>query len=207
MEMRLNLATRPLENTRRFVFLSGAAGAVLLLLLFFLTAQTYRTWKENREMREEISRLQSDVSGFQTERRDLESTFKTDETKRVMDRAAFLNSLIEQRSFPWTRIFMDLERLLPAGARVISLAPKRQEGRIELRMVVGAQNDAAKVKFLKALEEAPEFERVVVNSERRKDQNGGAGEDPLTIDLAALYRLQEPAAKPKQASLAQKGAS
>ncbi len=206
MEIRLNLATRPLENTRRFVALSGIAGVALLALFVFLSTESVRIWKENREMREEMGRLQNDMADFRSQRRELEDVFKHDDTKRVMDRAAFLNGLIEQRSFPWTRIFMDLERLLPSGARIISLAPKREEGRVELRMIVGAQNDESKVKFLKALEEAAEFERIVVNSERRKEagQSGG-GEDAITLELDARYRTQGPApAKP--AAPAQKGA-
>lgn len=197
MEIRLNLATRPLENFRRFVFVCGTIGALLLGWFYFLGVQAYRTWNENKVMREEMARLQSDLREFRTQRKELEEFFRRDETKRVMDRAAFLNGLIEQRSFPWTRIFMDLERLLPAGARVVSLAPRREEGRIELRLVIGAQNAASKVKFLKALEEAPQFERVVVNSESRKEGTA-AGEDPVSIELAARYRAFEdaPAKKP-----------
>ncbi len=206
MEMRLNLASRPLENTRRFLFLSGLAGGVLLILLAVLSVQSFHTWKENREMREEMGRLQSELSDFRSQRRELEEVFKRDGTKRILDRAAFLNGLIEQRSFPWTRIFMDLERLLPPGTRIISLAPRREEGRIELHMTVGAQNDASKVKFLKALEEAPEFERIVVNAEARKERTQGGEADPVTFDLDARYRMQDSPAPAKRAALAQKGA-
>lgn len=204
MEIRLNLATRPLENTRRFLLLSGTAGVVLLAVFFYLSSEAVRTWKENREMREEVGRLQSDLADFRSQRLGLEETFKRDDTKRVMDRAAFLNGLIEQRSFPWTRIFMDLEGLLPPGARIVSLAPRREEGRIELRMTVGAQNDGSKVKFLKALEEAPEFERIVVKSETRKDAGQPGGEDPITFELDARYRAIGPDAARR--APAQKGA-
>ena len=72
-------------------------------------------------------------------------------------------------------------------------------------MVVGAQNDASKVKFLKALEAAPEFERVVVHSETRTEGSATDG-DPVTIQLAARYRLQDAVRKVKPATLAQKGA-
>ena len=208
MQIRLNLATRPLENTRRFVFAAATAGVVLVALLIVLSNSAYHTWKQNREMREEMSRLQSELRDFRDQRRELEEVFRRDETKRAMDRAAFLNGLIEQRSFPWTRIFMDLERLLPPGARVVSLAPKREEGRIELRMAVGAQNDTSKVRFLKALEESAEFERVLVTSERRKDAATGEG-DPITMEVSARYRAAAPAVSgsggSKPATTAQKG--
>ncbi len=202
MDIRLNLATRPLENTRRFISLAATAGIILVGLFIFLSATAFNTWRENRDMREETNRLQSEMAGFRDQRRDLEQFFKQDETKRVMDRAAFLNGLIEQRSFPWTRIFMDLERVLPTGARVVSLAPKREEGRIELSMTVGAQNDDAKVRLLKALEESAEFERVVVSSESRRE--GSAEGDPITLELAARYRAADRAVDASRAA-AQKG--
>lgn len=201
MEIRLNLATQPLENMRRFVLASTVAAVVLLAGCFWLGTHALQTWHSNRQMREEVGRLQGELGEFRAQRRDLEEFFRRDETKRAMDRAAFLNGLIEQRSFPWTRIFMDLERLLPTGARVISLSPKREGGRIELHLTIGAQNDESKVKFLKALEEAAQFERVVVMSEARKEGASGE-EDPLRLELVALYQAEKEVAKPAAAARA-----
>lgn len=193
MQNRLNLATRPLENTRRFVMLAAAAGTVLLAALVFLSVHAFGTWKANREMREEVGRLQDELREFRSQRRDLQEFFKQEQSKRVMDRAAFFNGLIEERSFPWTGIFMDLERLLPPGARVINLAPRRAQGAIELRMMIGARDDLSKVRFLRALDDAPQFERVVVISESRKDAAGD--DDPLELELVAVYRAEKPPAK------------
>jgi Tfp pilus assembly protein PilN len=196
MHIRLNLATKPLENQRRFLLGATLAGGAALALFAFLTLETYRTLRANREMREETSRLQNELRDFRAQRRELEDFFKQPETRRVMDRASFLNGLIEQRSFPWTKIFMDLEQRLPAGVRVVSIAPKRKDEQIELKLVVGATSDESKVKFLKTLEEAPEFAAVQVTSESRGKAGTGHAEDQVVVELLALYQRSLEPAKP-----------
>jgi Tfp pilus assembly protein PilN len=198
MQSRLNLATRPLENTRRFVLVCAAAGVVLLAMFFMLGSRALQTWRASRQIREEASQLQTQLREYRAQRRELEEFFKRDDTKQALDRAGFLNGLIEQRSFPWTRIFMDLERLLPVGARVISLAPRRDAGRIELHLVIGARDDDSKVRFLKALDEAPQFERVIVTAESRRDSTT-ADEDPLQLELVAQYRVERERTRPAPA--------
>ena len=47
-------------------------------------------------------------------------------------RAAYLNSLIQQSAFPWIQIFMDLERILPEGVRVVSIEPKMSGDTVQL---------------------------------------------------------------------------
>jgi len=54
------------------------------------------------------------------------------------DRADFINAILDARSFNWTLMFMDLERILPGGVRVISIEPKQVAGHVELKLTVGA---------------------------------------------------------------------
>jgi Tfp pilus assembly protein PilN len=115
----------------------------------------------------------------------LDEFFKRPDTRRVMDRASFLNSLIVRRSFPWTRIFMDLEKRLPEGVRVVSISPRMREGRVELKLVVGAASDEGKLQFLKTLEKAKEFTSVQVLAERRQDRT--TEPDKVLLDLVAWY--------------------
>jgi hypothetical protein len=57
-------------------------------------------------------------------------------------------------------MFMDLEKILPAGVRVVTIEPKHEKGRVEVKLVIGAMNDEAKLKFLNALEASPAFSHV-----------------------------------------------
>lgn len=124
MKVRLNLATTPLENHRRFLLGAGLGGGVALVLLLLLSVQAYRNWRSSSELRAETAQLQSELLKFREERRLLEDFFSTPDARRIRDRAEFLNGLIQQRSFPWTKIFENLEEKLPAGVRVVSISPK-----------------------------------------------------------------------------------
>jgi Tfp pilus assembly protein PilN len=189
MKIRLNLSTAPLENNRRFWLATALVGALALGAFLGLARTTYRNRRASRELREEISRLRDEIREFREQREELKEFFESRETRRVMERAAFLNSLIQQRSFPWTKVFMDLERRLPEGVRVVSISPRMREGRVELKLVIGAAGDEGKLEFLKTLEESREFSRVQVTSETRPER--GESGDHVVLELVAWYTASE----------------
>ena len=102
-------------------------------------------------------------------------------------RAAYLNSLIQQRAFPWIKIFMDLERILPEGVRVVSIEPKLSGDTVQLTVLVGAMTDEGKLKFLKALENSPEFSHIELLSESRPISAVQA--DRVMLTLQAQYSV------------------
>lgn len=197
MKVRLNLATSPLENHRRFLLGAVAAGVLALALLAVLSVRTYRNWRDNSAVRDETVQLQRELAAFRNQRRQLEDFFNTPEARRIRDRADFLNELIQQRSFPWTKIFMDLESRLPRGVRVMSISPRMENGSVQVNLTVGATSDESKVRFLQQLEESPEFSRVQPVSETRPKTEG----DTLVLEIVAWYKSVLPgsAASPDEA--------
>lgn len=184
MKIRLNLSTVPLESYRQFALGAALVGTVGLVALGGLSWHAYSVWRADRTLRADITQLEKRMDQLRRDRRDLEIYFNQPEIHKVRDRSAFLNGLIEQRSFPWTKIFMDLERTLPEGVRVVSISPKMNEGRVELKLVVGATSDESKLKFLRALEESKEFSRVQLQA-TRPSRPGEA--DKVLLELVAWY--------------------
>lgn len=185
MKIRLNVATRPLESHRRFAAGAALAGALGLAALVLLSSSVFVTWRENSGRRQQIAGYEAQLGQMQAERAGLASYFGSENTKTVMDRAAFLNTLIDQRSFPWTKMFTDLEKVLPAGVRVVSIAPKMKGGLVNVNLVVGANSDKSKVAFLQALQASPAFSQIEVRSETRARQ--GAAQDQVNVQLEAVY--------------------
>src|SRR5580692_8808166 len=185
MKLRLNLSTTPLENKRPFAAAASVLGAVGLLTFLLLAHAAYTSWRANRQLRSEISHWQTEIRANRQRQAELEAYFQTPQAREVLDRAAFLNSLIGQRSFPWTKIFMDLERTLPPGVRVVKISPKLDNGRAIIELTVGAQSDEGKVKFLQALEKSEAFSDIRVKNDRYDDQAGVP--DRITVDLTAWY--------------------
>jgi Tfp pilus assembly protein PilN len=187
MKLRLNLATNALQNNRPFLVGAGITGTIGLIALVILSHSAYSAWNMNRDLRQKISVAEDQISESERQQRELAVLFQTPNSKQILDRSAFLNGMILQRSFPWTKIFMDLEQTLPAGVRVITIAPHLENGRVAVKLVIGALNDESKVKFLRALEDSKEFSGVRVDGEKRVDASLGQT-DRVLLELEAWYQ-------------------
>ncbi len=160
---------------------------VALFALGVLARQSYVSWQANRELRTETSALQDRIRASEVQQQELAAFFKTTGAQQVLDRAAFLNSLIGQRSFPWTKIFMDLENTLPPGVRVVSISPKLVDGRAEVSLVVGASSDESKIRFIQAIENSRVNSGVDVKDDREQTEQPG-NPDRVVVSLDFWYQ-------------------
>ncbi|HTC65336.1 MAG TPA: hypothetical protein VK709_21025 [Candidatus Saccharimonadales bacterium] len=167
MKVRLNLSTSPLESNRRFALAAGVIGTIAILAFLIFSYRSYSTWRSDKELRAKQDALEMQIARLQQQRQQLSTFFENPGTVARRQRAAYLNSLIQQRAFPWIKIFMDLERILPEGVRVVSIEPKLAGDSLQLTFLVGAMSDEGKLKFLKALEKSPEFSHIQLLNESR----------------------------------------
>jgi hypothetical protein len=182
MQLRLNLSTSPRENKRPFLAGAGLLGTIALILLVILSHQAYQSWRANRDIRRNIADLEGQIQANEQRQAALEADFRTPQAQQVLDRAGFLNSLIDERSFPWTKVFADLGETLPAGVRVVSISPRLDHGRALVKLTVSAMTDDSKVKFLQTLERSKDFGEIQVQAEHR-EQNSSE----ILVDLTAWY--------------------
>jgi Tfp pilus assembly protein PilN len=185
MKIRLNVATRPFESHRRFIAGAAVVGAVGLVVLVLLSISVLSTWRRNSGERARIAAYENQLAQMHGRQQALHSFFTSPKTKTVIDRAAFLNTLIDQRSFPWTKIFTDLEKVLPAGVRVLSIAPKMEKGQVDVKLVVGATSDKSKLIFLDRLQKSPAFSNIRVSAYTQKTSS--TGKDEVDVQLEAVY--------------------
>jgi type IV pilus assembly protein PilN len=187
MKVRLNLATSPLESNRRFIVAASMLGTIGLLALLLLSRQAYTVWNGDRISRTRQAELQAQVAVLQQQRQSLGRYFEQPETVKRSQRAAYLNGLIGQRAFPWIKIFTDLEHILPEGVRVVSIEPKLAGDTVQLKLLVGAETDQSKLKFLKALEASAEFSNIQLLSESRPARPQQT--DQVMLELQARYSV------------------
>src|SRR5580700_10642290 len=118
MRVQLNLATKPLETHRKFIAGSTLVGLLAAIVFLSLGWHVYLARKANAEMRAKSAKILEQVAELEQQRAVLDRFFALDVNRNLHDRAAYINSLIDARSFNWTLMFMDLEKVLPAGVRV-----------------------------------------------------------------------------------------
>ncbi|HKV48147.1 MAG TPA: hypothetical protein VJN69_08655 [Candidatus Acidoferrales bacterium] len=188
MKLRLNIATAPQQNNRPFIAGMALLGLVALVALVFLSHATFVAWHSNVELRTDTTRLERQIQTLQVQQQDLKVYFARKDVERIRDRADFLNSLIAERSFPWTKVFMDLERTLPPGVRVVSILPKLVNGHAEVSMTIGASSDESKLRFIEAIENSKNFADVTVQDEKPVQQQQQAGDsDRIVVTLTFSY--------------------
>src|SRR6201995_4715899 len=186
MKVRLNLSTKPLQTHRKFLAGAGIVGVVAGLLFIGLGLHVYAVRRGDEVFRERVVAVRSEMVNLERQRAELEQFFSRPENAKLHDRSAFLNTLIDEQSLNWTQMFMDLEKILPAGVRVVSIQPKHEKGVVEVKLVIGATSDEAKLKFLHALEQSPSFSKVRMVNEKQS-QSAPGNNDKIDVELSVVY--------------------
>ena len=183
MNVRLNLATKPLESHRRF--LAGAGLLALLGGIVFLAMgwHVYSTLRAQEALRRKEQENNRRAALLQSRRRELDEFFARPENAKLKERANFVNGIIDERSFDWTQMFMDLEKIMPVGVHVVKIQPQLEKGHMFVKLTVGATTDESKIKFLHAMENSSAFSNVELVSIHGA-QTGG---DLATLELNAIY--------------------
>ena len=188
MKVRLNLATNPLQTHRKFLAVSGLIGAIAAILCLALGWHVYSVRKSNEALRARAESVRQEMIGLMGQRDDLETFFKQERNAQLNQRSTFLNSLIDEQSLNWTQMFMDMEKIMPTGVRLVSIEPAHDKGQVKVKVQIGAINDEAKLKFLRAMESSPAFKEVRVEHELFSDPKEGTGDmDRLHVQLTAVY--------------------
>src|SRR5260370_7427071 len=116
MKVRLNIATKPLESHRRFLAGAGLLAVLGGIIFLALGWHVYSTLRAQEALRRKEQENNNRAALLQHRRKELDDFFAKTENARLKERAGFVNGIIDEPTFHWTQIFMDLESLLPLAA-------------------------------------------------------------------------------------------
>jgi type IV pilus assembly protein PilN len=172
MRVAINLATRPFVELRplyaRLRFGMGALALLAIALGIGIHSLSQRT----RAAQDRMNALRSQTSVFQTERQSDERRMQQPANRAVLDRSLFLNALFQRKSFSWTAVMMDLERVLPPGVQVTSIEPVvSPEGDVTIRLRVSGNRDRA-IELVRNLERSQRFLQPRLANESAQTQEG-----------------------------------
>ena len=163
----VNLASDPFRRDRPILVASAAAAILLFIILVVQIGAIVSARSQAAETRTILDKLDRQLSVVKTDQAKLDGTLSKPENAEVLDRSQFLNSLIERKSISWTRIFSDLEKVVPYNVRLVAvpLPQVDSQNQVLLDMVVGADSPGPVLELLKRLETSPQFGPTsVVNS-------------------------------------------
>jgi type IV pilus assembly protein PilN len=166
MRIPINLSTEPFRRDRPMLVASSAGAVVLALLLgvfvFLILADRARV----KDTRAAVASLDSELQKISAEQAQLNATLRQPANAEVLQRSLLLNALLERKSISWTKIFADLEGVLPADVRLISvrLPQITSQNEVVLDLQVGAKAPEPVILFLVHLRQSPLFGPVDLKS-------------------------------------------
>jgi len=165
MRIPINLASQPFRRDRAVLVASGALSIVLIALLVFLLSLNSLESGQVAETRKEIARLESRIRALSAEQARQDAVLRQPENAEVLERSLFLNALLYRKGISWTRIFADLEKVVPYNVRIMAIRPSvAGPNQVSLDMTVGSETPMAVIDLLKNLEGSPSFGAVYSHS-------------------------------------------
>ncbi len=166
MRLNINLATHPYEDAREFWTRWGLAVALLALVTVALLGWTVRGWIAAGRDRHNIAELQQMIAGRDHERAEAQTFLEMTANRSTRDQSEFLNNLIRRKSFSWTLVFEDLERVMPPNLHVVSLRPEfNEQNAMLLDMRVLGENRSAAVDLVHRMEGSSRFRNAQLMAE------------------------------------------
>jgi type IV pilus assembly protein PilN len=173
MRISVNLATRPFVELRPLFARLRLAMGVLTVLAVGLGFWLHALNAQAKVAQAQMDALKAKTAQFRRERGLNEARMRQPQNMAVLERSQFLNAVFAWKSFSWTAVMMDLERVLPVGVQVTSIEPViTKDGDVNIRLRVSGDRDRA-VQLVRNLETSQRFLSPRL-----------AGEQALTADSA-----------------------
>ncbi len=161
----LNLASKPFFNNRRFYAASLVLGLVFAVLsaanLFLYLAHRSQSLRLNSELADQTA----EAGRLEQEQQEIWARLQRPETEDFLNLVDYLNPLIAQRTFSWTRFLNQLEKLVPHQLQIAAITPRIAESEIVVEIFCNARSGADYIEFVSRLEADPDFYQVNLMTE------------------------------------------
>lgn len=208
MRLNINLATRPYEDLGRFLSRWGTLTLLLAIATFGLTYYSVHTWRASSDVNRQIARMQVETNKLDQDRAAAIATLNRPENKIIAEQSKFLNDAIQRKSLSWTRIFMDLERIMPNQLQVLSITPEfNRQNQLVIHLRVGGESREKAIDLVRRMEESPTFRDSQLHSETMAKDTGKKAAVEFEITTVYMPVANETPAKgsEKTATLAKTG--
>jgi type IV pilus assembly protein PilN len=195
MRVGINLATQPYEDTRRFWMRWGLAVTALSLITLVLLYSAAISVISARKDRDLIHQREQQIAARDQEKAHAEAELSLPQNRNTRDRSNFLNDAFQQKSFSWTRVFEDLEQVMPPRLHVVSIQPANAEdNQLQIKLVVAGESRERAEDLVRKMEGSRRFQETHIESESAQQATNGNG-DNVVFDITANYVPDVPDAK------------
>ncbi len=172
MRLPLNLAREPMRRDRSILVASAAVGILLCLSLIALVGLAVNDHRVMQESRAVIAQVEKQMGRVNASQAQVDAQLRQPDNASQLYRTELFNTLIHRKAISWTRIFSDLEKVLPHNVRILSIKPQiNTKNELSLDMVVAADAPEQVIGFVAKLENSDVFGDVTQTSQIPPTQN------------------------------------
>jgi Tfp pilus assembly protein PilN len=144
---------------------SALAGLLLLGTLGLLISMIVTGNRQSQDSNVALARVNRQLVSVQREQAKLDASMRQPGNEIVLDRSVFINQLIKRKSISWTRIFADLEKVLPPNVRILAVRPAvNAQDQVFLDLTVAADAPEPVIAFIIQLEGSDVFGSTAVST-------------------------------------------
>lgn len=202
MHKRLNVATKPFTNrTLPWVITVVLALFSLVAIVFVVRSATEANARAAQVQREIVSLKQQDQE-IQKQAEQVKQAM----TPEQLESLKSAHELVNRKRFSWSRLFADLEAVLPGGVRVSSIAVRRvrtQGGRTvaDLEVTVVAKSYNTVTDMIATMDQQGIFIAELTTQNLQKGKGEGGSEYELRVQYSPRAGYSSPASEPARAAV------
>ncbi len=190
MRFTLNLASQPYEAARRFQQRIAGVIAALALIAVVLVGYIVYQRVHSRAINQQLSEAQREIESLNHEEAQARAILNRPENRDVADQSEFLNQLFARKALSWTRVFMEMEKIMPPDLHVVSMKPEyNKTNDLILHVVVATGSRDRAVELVRRMEKSSHFRQSEIVAENVTanvgDQSAGPGN--IQFDVASIY--------------------
>jgi type IV pilus assembly protein PilN len=188
MRLDINLASQPYQDAQRFWFQWGGALIALGILSIGLLYFTFLGWRGARKDRSLIRQYEQQIAERDKEKADAQTLMNLPQNASTRDRSQFLNDLFYRKAFSWTRVFEDLEEVMPPRVHVVSIQPELgSNNELAIKLVVAGDSRDRALELVRKMEASKHFQQTEIEQETSENGNSSNPADTIKFDISALY--------------------
>jgi type IV pilus assembly protein PilN len=158
MRIPINLASQPFRHNRALLLGSGFLAVIMIGTLVMLISLARTDARHKRDSAKQLEEARVQLNTVRKDLTAVERELRQQHNEAVLERCVLLNDILLRKGISWTRIFSDLEKVIPYNVQVLQIRPQiDKNNHIYLQMVLGADQPAHITACIEKLEASEVF--------------------------------------------------
>ncbi len=191
MRLNINLASQPYEAARFYRRRMGVLVLALAVVTGLLAGYIVYQRAQSRDINKQLAQVRWEIRSLDLEDAQARALLNKPANRDIADQSEFLNQLFARKALSWTRVFTEMERIVPPNLHVVSMKPEyTKTNDLMLRVVVATDSRDRAIELVRRMEKSTHFRQAQVMAEAVTTNSSGdqtAGPGNIQFDIAAIY--------------------